>query len=209
MTSAGESSSPQGVLRPNESFIHFLYSATLLLATSAPRSSNTQWRGKPDAPTIAAACVPSALIVNSSVVHTIGAKYWMNGGCLTARGIGAPVRPPTVCVNVTDVPDTSGSACRSGSWTAGTVIEPTPSPTVVAPMTPPPQYPDPVIESGLVDVDVRPQLIREPEPVTHAQFLDRSRNIRTERVGWGRIVMRHLHPSRDLAHALEQVGWDP
>ena len=36
VTSAGESSSPHGVRRPNESFIHALYSARLLLATSLP-----------------------------------------------------------------------------------------------------------------------------------------------------------------------------
>ena len=40
----------------------------------------------------------------------------MNGGCLTARGIGAPVRPPTVCVNRADVSDNSGSAWRSCSF---------------------------------------------------------------------------------------------
>ncbi len=69
----------------------------------------------------------------------MGAEYWTNGGRFTARGIGAPVRPPVVWVNRTDVDVTSGSPRRSGSGVAGTVTDVTPSPTVVAPIIPPPQ----------------------------------------------------------------------
>ena len=155
VTSAGASSSPHGVRLPNDSFIHRLYSARLLFATSAPASSNTQCRGNPEAPVIALSCVPSAWIVSSRVVQTIGAEYWMNGGRLTARGIGAPVRPPTVWVNRTEVEVTSGSPCRSGSGVAGTVIEVTPSPTVVAPIIPPPQYPKPVIRPSSTSMKAR------------------------------------------------------
>jgi hypothetical protein len=48
-------------------------------------------------------------------------------------------------VKATDVAVTTGSLHRSGSFTAGIVIEPTPMPIVVAPMIPPPQYPQSVI----------------------------------------------------------------
>jgi hypothetical protein len=78
-------------------------------------------------------------MVSSSVVHTMGAWYCTNGGRFTARGIAAPVRPPTVCLNVTRSAATTGLLQRSGSLIAGIVIEPMPRSTVVAPMIPAPQ----------------------------------------------------------------------
>jgi hypothetical protein len=94
VTSAGESSSPHGVRFPNEPSSQPLRSVRPLLATSRPAPSYTQWRGKADAPTRAPWADPSVRTVSSRVVHTVGARYWTNGGCFTARGMGRPVRPP-------------------------------------------------------------------------------------------------------------------
>ena len=83
--------------------------------------------------------MPSALIVSSSVDHAIDGQNWTQGRRLTGRGVGMPIRPPTVWTNRTDVGPTSGSFWMSGRWTAANRIAAGPRRTVVAPIWPPPR----------------------------------------------------------------------
>ncbi len=159
---------------------------------------------------MAASCVPSALIVSSSVVHTIGAAYWTKGGCLTARGIGAPVRPPTVWREHAPMStDIFGFRLEIVQLGRGDRDRSDPEPdrrradlatTAVSAAGDVP---------GAVDVDIGPQLVRKSESITCSEVLDRGRNVGSERVGWRWVVVRHLHAGRDLAHSLQEVRRDP
>ena len=75
-------------------------------------------------------------MVRASVVHAIDGQNCTNGLWRTGRGVGKPIRPPTVWTNRADEPLTSGSAWMSGSWTAGNRSAEGPTLTVVAPMWP-------------------------------------------------------------------------
>ena len=83
--------------------------------------------------------MPSAWIVRLSVHHTRGACHWTNGGWLTRRGAGRPVRPPVVCSNRPSPPSITGSDCSVGMAKASKVWAAFfPGRTVVEPISMPP-----------------------------------------------------------------------
>ena len=73
-----------------------------------------------------------------SVVQTVGTVILRNGGRLSGRGSGAPVRSPVVSVEVAAFAVSSGTRRMSEQDTAGMVIWPRPDATVVDPMCRPP-----------------------------------------------------------------------
>lgn len=55
-----------------------------------------------------------SLEASSRVVQAIDGQNWTNGLRGTGRGVGSPIRPPTVCTKRTDAGPTSGSAWLRG-----------------------------------------------------------------------------------------------
>jgi hypothetical protein len=57
--------------------------------------------------------------------------------------------------------------------------------------------------------DERPKLIGESQSIGCTQPFNGGSRVGAERIRWRRIVVRQLHASRHLAHALHDVRGDP
>ena len=147
--------------------------------------------------------VPSALIVSSSVDHAIEGQNWTNGRRFTGRGVGMPIRPPTVWTNRTEFGPTSGAFWMSGRWTAANRIAAGPEPngrrTDAAPAEV--ALPD---DPAVLDLDVRSELVGLAEAVGGAERLEV-----VDAVGRWLVVVGDTHVERDPGHALDGLRRDP
>ena len=122
VTSAGESSSPHGVCVAEGRAGPVLVVDQAALGGERAVVVVDPVAGERRCPDEAPSLLPSAWMVSSSVVHTIGAQYCTNGGRRTARGAWEP-GPPTGRLGEAHpaVADARARSCRSGRLTAATV----------------------------------------------------------------------------------------
>ena len=114
-------------------------------------------------------------MVSASVVHADGAVICMNGGRLTRRGIGAPVRPPVVCTNRAQPSPTSGSARRSGKATGGMARSVPPSLATVDEISPWPSYPASTTAPSSTSIHARNGLAKRNAPAAWSASRSSSR----------------------------------
>ena len=143
------------------------------------------------------------MIVRARVVHAIDGQNWTNGLCGTGRGVGRPIRPPTVCTKRADEPSTSGSGLDVGQLDRGEAQRGRPdlhgrrADVALAEM---PGVHDPAV----LDLDERAQLVRLAEAVARSELLEID-----EAIGRRFVVVGDADLERDLRRPGDGLRRDP
>ena len=136
------------------------------------------------------------------MVHAMDGQSWRTA-CRTGRGIGRPIRPPTVWTKRTDFGPTSGSACMSGRCTAGKRTAASLSLTVVEADVPPPRYLSSMMRPS-PSTSVKARSRSPPGSVLAAQRFEVGDLVRRRLV-----VMGDAELEGNIGGPLDRLGRDP